>query len=244
MAILSGRCANCGSIIRLDDKNEFAVCIFCHAKTDVATALDIEANPKNYTFPNEPQGELTDEEAKLALVGQRHNDASALRKAKLAADAASARSAKEAKPSAAERVNALKSKPVEVSKVTVKQALAIVAGILLFIGIIAAVSVPAMLERNRNRAELSARIGDICPVKLKSADHYAFNGQKNQSLTIVLPEAADEAAAKQMYEALKRERAVVYALPETDEQSNVKLTLISTTGAIEVSNDQVTMSEK
>lgn len=81
MAIKNGRCANCGSIIRFDDRNEYAVCPFCNAKTEGKTALDIEANPKKYTFLNEPQEELSEEDAELAMVGYKSKDSAAARKA-------------------------------------------------------------------------------------------------------------------------------------------------------------------
>lgn len=228
MAIKSGRCQNCGSIIRLDDQNEQAVCIFCHAKTPVETALAIEANPGDYTFPNEPQPELSDEDREIGLIGLKSVNTHQLKKAQQAADAAQARAQKSAKPSPADRVAALQTKPITVPKLNAKQIGAIVGGSLAFVALILAFTLPPYLNRQSHRAALNDQIEQITPFEVKKdGGAYAFEGNRNQKLRVVAPESLTAEQARAVYDRFSKARMAVYDMSEADAKSDTVVTVIS-----------------
>lgn len=241
MAIKNGRCANCGSIIRFDDRNEYAVCPFCNAKTEGKTALDIEANPKKYTFLNEPQEELSEEDAALAMVGYKSKDSAAARKARLTAEASRARSKVDAQPTAAERVAALRSKPIEIPKTTTKQRLLIGGGIVLILGLLVGISLPLVIRRDNMRSQLETKIGEISVFEIEDDDHYAFQGLKNDKLVVVAPERLEDAEALRMFDNFKKSRAEAYQLESTDEQSTLTLSVLSEDGSVEVRRGEVSV---
>lgn len=238
MAIKNGRCSNCGSIIRLGSENDYAVCPFCYAVTDTKLALSIEENPDNYTFPNEPQPEPSAEQLQLSLIGYKSADSNALKKARIANEAAAKRAKKEAKPSAAERVAALKSEPFTVPKTTWPQRLAILAGILVFIGVILALGLPKRTERLEKQKMLKADINKIATFEIKDEKHYYFDGLDNETLMIVAPKAVTEAEALEVYENFKQSRQAAYGLSESDVQDNVNLIVMSAEGSVEVANGE------
>lgn len=228
MAIKNGRCQNCGSIIRLDDQNEQAVCIFCHAKTPVETALAIEADPGAYTFPNEPQPELSEDDREIGLIGLKSVNTQQLKKAQQAAEAAQARAQKSAKPSPAERVAALQTKPIAVPKLNAKQIGAIIGGSLAFVALILAFTLPPYLSRQSHRAALNDRIEQITPFDVKKdGGAYAFDGNRNQNLRVVAPDSLTAEQARTVYDQFSKARMDVYGLTEADVKSDTVVTVIS-----------------
>ncbi len=244
MAIKSGRCANCGSIIRVDDQQSYGVCPFCRAKTPVDTALAIEQNPSAYTFPNEEQPELTEEDEKLALVGYHRTTNQNLKKAQQQVEAAAARAQKKKTPSAAERVAALQSKPIEVPKLKFKQILSLVFGTLLIFGLLAGITLNLYFSRTEKRLALNQHIHEILPFDpVKNTDGFAFSGQSNQHLMAVSPNALNPTTAQQVYDAFKKARADVYGLSPDDAQSNVTVRLYGKEGGYVVNQSGVSAIE-
>ncbi|HHX36480.1 MAG TPA: hypothetical protein GX717_00690 [Clostridiaceae bacterium] len=242
MAIKNGRCQNCGSIIRVDEKEEQAICIFCNAKTDTQLALEIEKNPNAYTFLNEPQPELDEEEQAQAFKGYRKVSSQNLRKAQLAAEAAHARAQKSQKPTPSERVAELQTKPLKVKPLSAKQILAVIAGALVLIGIILAISLPMALERDSKREELTDQINSILTFDLKKdGGHFNFEGNKNQTLRVVSPEqvvvTADE--AETIYNNFKSERGKAYGV-ENPESQDLRVVIAGVDKSYEVKDEVVT----
>lgn len=54
-----GRCFNCGSILFLDPDQDKGHCIYCDAVFPTEQAFEIQENPDDYEFKNEPQPEYT-----------------------------------------------------------------------------------------------------------------------------------------------------------------------------------------
>ncbi|MGI6076573.1 MAG: hypothetical protein ACOYCB_00205 [Fastidiosipilaceae bacterium] len=242
MAIKNGRCHNCGSIIRVDDKKDVAICIFCNAKTDPQTAIEIEKNPDAYTFPNEKQEELTEDEKEVAFQGYRKVSDQNLRKAQLAAEAAHARAKKSQKPSPSERVAELQTKPLKVNPLSTKQILALLGGIIVIIGIILAIALPMALERDSKREILSDNINSILTFDLqKDGGHYSFEGNKNKTLRVVSPEKivvnSDEAA--KIYENFQTARGNAYEMTNPEEQE-LRVVIAGEEQSFEVKNGVVT----
>lgn len=243
MAIKSGRCHNCGSIIRFDEANEYAVCIFCNAKTDKQTAEDIEKNPKDYTFPNEPQEELNDHDRELAMTGYKSYNPAGLKKAQQASQAAQVRAQKSHKPSAAERVAALQTKPMEVPKLTTKQIGMLIGGIIVIISIVAALTVPQALDRNSKRQQLESALTSFVDIdSAMKKGHHSIKGGSNQTLELVSDNAVSAEQAKKIYDGYLAARAKVYGLPQGDPQTKVAVNVITPEKSFFVKNGEA--SEK
>ena len=224
MAIKEARCGNCGSIIRVDEKAERAVCIFCGAKTPTAEALAIQKNPEGHDFPHEEQAELTEEERKEALSG--HRGAGGKYKAPVVA--AAPRAAHPAQPSAAERVAQLESKPVEIKPLTLRTILFVALGVVLFVGVIVALILPPFFNREQKREALKVKIKEIVPAEVAAADQrYMIEGQDNRHLRVIAPAEVTEEQAEDLATKFRMARAEVYGLPADDPQSKTVVDLFS-----------------
>lgn len=225
MAIREGRCQNCGSIIKVDEAKDDAVCLFCLAHTAPSTAIAIAQNPEAHEFPNEPQ-EATEEDRALAMQGaglQVHGTAKVSKPAP--------KKTKKAGLSPAEKV-AQSKKELVVPSVARRDLVKVIGASVLLIAVVVGVFLPVTLNRNQKRAELQAQWSEL------KEGHFQFEGNGNHRLILVKTEKVDEEGAKMLLSAYKEVRAKVYGL-SSEAQEEVSLKLYTPDGIMLVKGEAV-----
>ncbi|NJP40724.1 hypothetical protein HCH52_06625 [Oscillospiraceae bacterium HV4-5-C5C] len=235
MAIKQGRCPNCGSILMVDDQAAEGICIFCQARYVPAQAEQLDQDPGDHEFKNEPQPELTDEERRLAF--------SAYGNVHVPSAAASAKKTivqHKKKPvdqlTPAQRVALMKKELVE-PKLSRRHQLymaAIIVGVIL---ISVAVILPLTLSKQAKRAELAAEINQIAGFEVADPAYYAFSGQRNQSLLLIYDGEVTEETAADVLAQFKQARSQVYKIDPDNQQKSTVLRLTGTNGSIIIHGD-------
>ncbi len=227
MALRQGRCKNCGSIIMVDTAKDDAVCMFCWAHTNPSEAVAIDADPEAYEFPNETMGEPSAEEQAQAF-GTIASNAPVVKKSQ-----PSIKKNKEKKMTPAEKVALAKKELVE--PVVPKKSKLIIAGISLGIVLLAAaIILPLTLNRNNKRALLAAKMPNfISGVTLKE-NEYAFEGQNNDRLTLVLQSEVTDEQVAEIIRNFRTLWAETYEVSVDEAQDNMRIKIYSKSGLTEV----------
>lgn len=217
MAMKEGRCPNCGSLVMVNDAENKAVCMFCSARFTPVRAIEINQNPDDVEFPNEPQDEMTEEEKQIAF--------------------AAVRSVQVAAPTRRQAPPPRKKKPVEAGKLTPQQKVAMQKKVLveplvskkhktMMIGAISAVVViltaiflPLTIDRVKKGNELTDRIDTIAAFDVPSDANFSFGGLRNNSLILVSPVDVTEADVDQMMSNFKSVRADIYGIGDASSQT-------------------------
>lgn len=231
MALVQGRCKNCGSIINVDTAKEDAVCMFCWAHTSPSEALAIEANPEAYEFPNEEMTPPSAEEHALAFGSLPGSNAGVVKRSQPAI-----KKNKEKKLTPAEKV-AMAKKDVYEPTVPNKQKIMMLAIGLAIVILTAAIVVPLTLSRNSKREALQAKMSNFIPGQSLQVQNYSFEGQNNSKLTLVLPETISEAQVSEIYKNFKTMRAEVYELTADDSQSDARIKIYAMNGLHEMNGN-------
>ncbi len=200
MAIKEGRCPNCGSILNLDPAAEKGHCLFCDAVFDNKTAFEIAANPKDAEFPNLPQPKYEGPNLDPRSIGGSSGLASKSKQSQPAVKKAKA-------PAAAGYVHKeIKMPDMRLSKKTKIKALIIT---LVALAVIAAVSVPIVLQRNTTRARLVSEMSSVAPFSVNPEKDVAISQTSNSYLLIASPEAVDEADMIKLFKNYCEKRASI-----------------------------------
>lgn len=227
MALQQGRCKNCGSIIMVDIAKDDAVCMFCWAHTNPAEAIAIEADPSSYEFPNEAMSEPTADEQALAFNAVASN-APAVKKSQPAI-----KKTKEKKLTPAEKVALAKKEIVE--PIVPKKSKLLIAAVSLGLVILAvAIILPLTLSRNAKREQLAAKVPSLVSGLTLKESEFAFEGQNNDRLTLVLSDEVTDAKVQELYQNFKKMRAEVYELTADDAQGSARLKIYSKSGLMEL----------
>ena len=232
MAIREGRCKNCGSIIRVDDSKDDAVCLFCWAHTAPQEAIQIARNPDQYSFPNEPQDEPSaedrDEALNMVSWGTRAGGAPIVHSA---APSSARKQKKGLTP--AEKVAQSKKEIIEpkMSKRGRRITLAASLGAILLIAVI---SVPLMLTRESHRGALRGEMAAIYTMGKLSDANYQFSGQGNGTLTLVVPDSLTSEDTETIMRNFKKVRGKVYGLSENDPQNGLLLRIYDANAIVDV----------
>ncbi|MDD2213040.1 MAG: hypothetical protein PHR21_00620 [Oscillospiraceae bacterium] len=242
MATKQGRCPNCGSILMVDEQAPVGICIFCQARYAPAQAIQLDQNPGDHEFKNEPQAELTEEEKRLAYAnyGNIHAPSSAS-SAKKTTVQHKKKPADKLTPT--QRVALMKKELVEpkLSRRHQVYMAAIIVGIIL---ISVAVILPLTLSKKAKRAELAAEIDQIAGFEVTDPAYYAFSGQRNQSLLLIYNGAVTEQAAADVLQQFKQARSQVYNLDPDNEQTSTVLRMAGTNGSVTIHGNGATEFEE
>lgn len=181
MALKEGRCTNCGSILNLDPAAEKGHCLFCDAVFDNKTAFEVAANPQGVEFPNLPQPKY--EGPNL--------DPKAINASGLPAN----------RPKQAQQVKKSKPAPLYVPNESIKmpdmrvsfktKIIAIIVAVVV-LGIIAAISVPVVMNRDNTRTKIMASMSTVAPFSVDVEKDVAISRLSNSYLLI----ASDAAVSK------------------------------------------------
>lgn len=230
MAMKQGRCPNCGSLLMVNDADAKGVCMFCHARFNPARAIQIDQNPDDVEFPNEPQDALTEEENQLAF--------SSVRSVQVAAPVRSQpapRKKKASKPGqlTPQQKVAMQKRVLIEPEVSKQDKLKMIGSIAAVLVIMAAIFLPLTLRRVSKEKELAQRINEIAVFDVPGSEYYDFNGFRNTELVIVSPVEVTEADVASVMANYKAARAEIYELSSDDLQNNVRLRVAAPNGNFE-----------
>lgn len=209
MATVQGMCRNCGALIVFDNRDDQCECVFCNCVFPSAEALEIMENPEGRTFPNEkfePSTEnshhfqtrvYSDESIEKAIKREQ------LSKANNPEDTVIVKNEYEVLPS-----------DVKAPKNLV---IGMTAGILAFIVIIVAISLPLHNSRIQLHDGMQNKIGEIldgCFAVDCTKDEdgntrgYCIAGQTAQKAKFMTSETVTEEQARQLFENYCQMRAL------------------------------------
>ncbi len=242
MAVHEGLCTNCGSLMRLNDEHPQTHCIFCWADVDTAEAIRLGQGAGDHVFPNETYPEPDLETQGKALKAQGLGASNIVQAPRQTVAAPSRR--QEGKLTPREKV-ALQNKPVVKPYVSKQHRIAIIAGVVAFLLLIAAIAVPVYLTRENKRDMLRAEL----PQYLEFAgdeNRFHIERQRNSRVTIASPKAITEEEAVTAFEGYAETYARVYAIDLAKAKDRIELRLIdSETGGYDVRmvNDEVRVTD-
>lgn len=222
-----GRCPNCGSLLMVNDSDAKGVCMFCHARFSPIRAIQIDQNPSDVEFPNEPQEELTDEERQIAF--------SAVRSVQVAAPVRSQPAPRKKKKTEPGRLTpqqkvALQKRELIEPVVSKKHKLQLIAGVGAVVVIMAAIFLPLTLNRVKNQNKIVERMDEIAVFEVPGEAYYNINGYRNTELLLVSPVELSQADYEAVLNNYKAVRAEVYGLDAADEQNNVVVRIAAPNG--------------
>lgn len=222
MAVKEGLCSNCGSLMRIDDSKETATCIFCWAEVNANEALDLIEDSEGHEFLNETFDEPGLEEKTQALAAQGfggiHVSTSARQVPKKTIER------KEGKLTPREKV-ALQNKPLVKPYCSKKHLLLITAGVVGFVAVIAAIAFPMYFTREGKKKEIKEKL----PNSISFASDqtlYNINKQNNSAITIISPEAIDEATAKDIFEKYASIYSETYGISAEDAKAKIQVKIL------------------
>ncbi len=185
MAKIDGKCANCGSIIRIDNKSEKSRCPFCWAETDNTLAQNLFEDDSNHSYKNENYTQPTDDE-RLNLIrgGNSVNHVSSKR----TSTQVQPKKKKDNGPSAVEKVKAMNKAIVRVPRVPLKKWLIVflIPAVLLILFL--AISLPTYFSRINKRAELLELLKNNKSFNISDSSHFSIDGLSNELLLFVSDE--------------------------------------------------------
>ena len=208
MATVQGMCRNCGALIVFDNRDEQCECVFCNCVFPSKEAIEIMENPEGRVFPNEkiePSGNsshhyqtrvFSDESIEKAIKREQLSKANT------------------------EETSVVKNE-FEVSpndvKAPKKLLIGMTAGILAFIVIIVAISLPLHNSRIQLHDGMQNKIGEIldgCFAVDCTKDEdgntrgYCIAGQTAQKAKFMTSETVTEEQARQLFENYCQMRAL------------------------------------
>lgn len=228
MAMKQGRCPNCGSLLMVNDQDAKSVCMFCHARFSPVRAIEIDQNPDDVEFPDEPQEDLTDEEQQIAFSSVRSVQVTHAPKRQQPPQ----RKKKKVEPGklTAQQKVAMQKKDLIEPKVSKKhrQMLAGIIGsvVVLFV----AIFLPITINRVSKGNDLDARISDIAVFEVPNEGYYEFSGFRNTSLLLVSPVDLTVVEVEEIMDNFKAVRADIYDLGENQNQNSLELRISAPNG--------------
>ena len=198
MALQEGRCPNCGSILQLDSSAAKGHCLFCDAVFENKTAFEIAANPAGVTFPNLPQPKYEGPSLEPKLTGQ------AGQGSQPAKPGQPAKKAKPAPPPVYVHKEPVKLPDIRLSRKTKLRILVIS---LITVAIIAGISIPTVMNRDRERASLRSAMSGIAPFSLDAENAVTFRRVNNSYLLVAAPSSVSQAEMVTLFKAYCEKRA-------------------------------------
>ena len=150
MATRQGMCKNCGSLVMFDDRDELCECVFCNCVFPSEEAAKILENPDGYEFKNEKFEKNTQ-------AGAKHYYSNPVMPDVVEKAVQRDKTSKTQKAEVKLKPNEFEISPNDV-KAPKKLVIGMIAGIVLFVGIIVAIALPLYMSREALRSDLSADI--------------------------------------------------------------------------------------
>lgn len=203
MALKDGRCPNCGSLLALDQNAEKGHCLFCDAVFDNKRAFEIAKDPAGYEFPNETQPKYEGPDLNPKPSG----------KASVAVQPAAPKKKKATPKPVYVHKEPIKLPDIRLSpKIRKKVILVVLAAVILIAGI----STPLIMTRNRMRADLKAAMPQIAPFTVNVEEATEIRRLTNTYLLIVGPEEISHDDLVLLFRQYAEKRAEIRGLDLSD----------------------------
>jgi len=200
-----GICKNCGSIIFVDPKKEKAHCLFCNCVFPTTEALEIAKDKSAYSFPNEEQPEVVDQEIEARYDKQ----IKSLKKLEESQKRNKAKAQAKNKPQ-----YAVKTKELPDVNLSTKQIITLVTGFLVLALVFLGIMLPQTIKRDNHREEITARFKeDMTSSELKAAidfdEGFVISEMNNSHLDLIIREELSVEEAIKIFELYSDTRAAV-----------------------------------
>lgn len=231
MAIKEGRCPNCGSILNLDSNSEKGHCLFCDAVFENSTAFEIAQNPAGYDFPNEPQPKYEGPNLQPQQKSGSHGGK--------AVDRQPPQTAKKKKPAPPKAY--VHKEPIKLpdTKLSPKMKRRVIIGTLALLILIAAISVPLIITRDNNRAQLVEAMPQIAPFAVDAESDVVLRRLNNSFLLIAAQELVTPDQMVDLFKAFAEKRAEIHSYSQEDFRrvyGSVTVRLITPEGGYQIAN--------
>lgn len=213
MAIREGRCSNCGSIIRVQDQEAAARCIFCWAETPTDEALALVDAPSDHVFPN-LDIEAPDEEERSATMLQQLGISGEASVREIVKSRSPRKVIKETDQlSAVERVKAMakENKLVKVPNVSAKAMIQMVIVAVLAVALFLLFTFPNYNRYRVQAEELNQLIVERTEIEVDPVQEIRYSGRDFKNALIVYSDGElSEDDAKHLTEIYAGARAELY----------------------------------
>ncbi len=227
MAVYEGLCTNCGSLLRVDDSQEKVRCIFCWGESDSEAAINLMGRD-DVEYPNEAYAEPSAEEKAEALKAQGMGGVVMRQEPKV-----NRKEKKTGKLTPKEKV-ALQNKPLVKPEVSKKHKITIVAGVVAFVLVLAAIGLPIYFLRENKADEIMQKLPEHVALA-SSKEKVDLHRQDNHIITIVSPKAVTKKQAEETFLAFSKVYAEVYGISEEAAKNKVEVKLLdNVTGGFRV----------
>ena len=224
MATRQGMCKNCGSLVMFDDRDELCECVFCNCVFPSEEAAKILENPDGYEFKNEKFEKNTQ-------AGAKHYYSNPVMPDVVEKAVQRDKTSKTQKAEVKLKPNEFEISPNDV-KAPKKLVIGMIAGIVLFVGIIVAIALPLYMSREALRSDLSADIGKIFEktepdtVSYDDFDYKQFNiyGLSCQYVKLGLSDEITDEQAKALYNNYSELRAEKRGFAKDDVEMHIYTT--------------------
>lgn len=233
MASVNGICKNCGSLIVADDRDPMCECLFCDCVFPTMEAVEIAKNPRDYTFPNEPQPKRDSTRRYTSVPVFPDPVPVAVKQAESLAKA-----------------EKKEKNPYEVSaddiKAPKKTLLAIAAIAFGFVFLVFTIFLPLYVIRTGHKKDISLSIETVfsdagISVNTEKREGYpmgySISGQTNNNLIVVTSDEIDENKLGDLYEGFAKIRADEYGYDSSDTRlyyGGLRLEIIAQNGTFAV----------
>ncbi|MBR2550333.1 MAG: hypothetical protein IKE92_10010 [Clostridiales bacterium] len=197
MATKQGMCRNCGSLVMFDDRDELCECVFCNCVFPSKEAAEILANPDGYEFKNE---KFEKQE------GAKHYYSNPVMPDLVEKAVQREKVSKTQTDSAKLKASEFEISPNDV-KAPKKLVIGMIAGAVVFVAVILAISLPLYFSRKALKEAITADIGDIFQstetdaISYTDFDYKQFNiyGLTCQHIKLGLSDEITDSQAKTLY---------------------------------------------
>lgn len=220
MAIKDACCVNCGSLLKVDNKDDKSHCMFCNCVFDTSEGMRALENPEDFEFPNEEQPEYDG-----PLVQQGRVRAIAPAPAQI--------------PQARKQEEPFEPKVKELPTLRIpsRMKVILIVTLVVVLGILAAILLPTIATRNERHELISAQFVQELADENISEDSVNVQNLSSDYVLLVLSEKPSKEEAVVIFNQYCAVRADVMELDQSsfkDTHTAVTMRIASTEGGIEI----------
>ncbi len=224
MAIKDACCINCGSLIKVDNKNDKSHCMFCNCVFDTSEGIRALENPEDFEFPNEEQPEYDG-----PLVQQSRPRAVAPAPVKT--------------PGARVQEKPFEPKVKELPSLRIpsRMKMILIVGVFVALGLMAAILLPTISARNERHELISAKFVEELADENISQESVNVQNLSSDFVMLVVSEEPSKDEAVAIFNQYCAVRADVMELDQNsfkETHTPVTMRIASTQGGFEIAEPE------
>lgn len=225
MALSEGLCTNCGSLMRIDDEKDVAICIFCWGQSNPEDAIALLENSDGYEYPNEEFEAPETEVMQSALKAQGMGNFNLTKTIEPKQTSTRKRNIEMAGKLTPKEKVALQDKPLVKPEVSKKHKWGIAIGVAVFAVALVLIAVPTYFLREPKANAIIGRIEEIVDIT-DVENRVDLTRQDNRVITIVSPDEVTEEDALTTFNNFASVYADEYGISEEDAKAKVEVLLL------------------